>query len=188
MLVQSPIQMNSYWHWTLLCMMCADPQVTSLAFCTILLAATNPGVSGLDDGLCLTPPMGWLSWERFRGNIDCERDPDNCIRWIAVYSIKHHPSNPTPKIYHWCNISQEIICNSWSPIYFISFLLEKRAKIHQRLRWTRSLHWNAGVICPTLYRITWELCNKNAFKQNEKLHVRSASCLSSYISCYQAVM
>uniref|UniRef100_A0A674ED32 Alpha-galactosidase n=1 Tax=Salmo trutta TaxID=8032 RepID=A0A674ED32_SALTR len=26
-----------------------------------------------------TPPMGWMSWERFHCNIDCENDPKNCI-------------------------------------------------------------------------------------------------------------
>ncbi|XP_046362787.2 alpha-N-acetylgalactosaminidase-like isoform X2 [Haliotis rufescens] len=34
---------------------------------------------GLDNGLALTPPMGWLDWERFRCNIDCVNDPENCI-------------------------------------------------------------------------------------------------------------
>uniref|UniRef100_A0A0B7A7V6 Alpha-galactosidase n=1 Tax=Arion vulgaris TaxID=1028688 RepID=A0A0B7A7V6_9EUPU len=33
----------------------------------------------LNNGLALTPPMGWLSWERFRCNVDCVNDPDNCI-------------------------------------------------------------------------------------------------------------
>ncbi|EDW76064.1 alpha-N-acetylgalactosaminidase [Drosophila tropicalis] len=33
----------------------------------------------LDNGLARTPPMGWLSWERFRCNTDCTNDPDNCI-------------------------------------------------------------------------------------------------------------
>lgn len=33
----------------------------------------------LDNGLALTPPMGWLTWERFRCNTDCENDPENCI-------------------------------------------------------------------------------------------------------------
>jgi len=37
-------------------------------------------VESLDNGLAKTPPMGWLSWERFRCNTDCENDPDNCIR------------------------------------------------------------------------------------------------------------
>ncbi|XP_062850742.1 alpha-N-acetylgalactosaminidase [Trichomycterus rosablanca] len=33
----------------------------------------------LDNGLMRTPPMGWLAWERFRCDIDCEDDPQNCI-------------------------------------------------------------------------------------------------------------
>jgi alpha-N-acetylgalactosaminidase len=30
-------------------------------------------------GLAKTPPMGWLSWERFTCTIDCEQFPDDCI-------------------------------------------------------------------------------------------------------------
>jgi alpha-N-acetylgalactosaminidase len=33
----------------------------------------------LNNGLALTPPMGWMSWERFRCNVDCDTDPLNCI-------------------------------------------------------------------------------------------------------------
>ncbi|XP_054844640.1 alpha-N-acetylgalactosaminidase isoform X2 [Eublepharis macularius] len=33
----------------------------------------------LENGLMRTPPMGWLAWERFRCNIDCKKDPQNCI-------------------------------------------------------------------------------------------------------------
>ncbi|XP_036157355.1 alpha-N-acetylgalactosaminidase isoform X4 [Myotis myotis] len=33
----------------------------------------------LENGLLRRPPMGWLAWERFRCNIDCEEDPENCI-------------------------------------------------------------------------------------------------------------
>jgi len=36
-------------------------------------------VAALDNGLALTPPMGWLAWERFRCNTKCDVDPDNCI-------------------------------------------------------------------------------------------------------------
>lgn len=36
-------------------------------------------VTCLDNGLGKTPPMGWLHWERFRCNTDCENDPENCI-------------------------------------------------------------------------------------------------------------
>lgn len=33
----------------------------------------------LENGLARTPPMGWLAWERFKCNTDCDSDPDNCI-------------------------------------------------------------------------------------------------------------
>lgn len=33
----------------------------------------------LDNGLTLTPPMGWMSWQRYRCIVDCKDDPDNCI-------------------------------------------------------------------------------------------------------------
>lgn len=36
-------------------------------------------IHSLDNGLARTPPMGWLSWERFGCNTDCENDPDDCI-------------------------------------------------------------------------------------------------------------
>ncbi|KAG2455827.1 NAGAB acetylgalactosaminidase, partial [Polypterus senegalus] len=35
--------------------------------------------SSLDNGMFLTPPMGWMAWERYRCNINCEVDPENCI-------------------------------------------------------------------------------------------------------------
>lgn len=35
--------------------------------------------TGLDNGLARKPPMGWLSWERFRCVTDCEKYPDSCI-------------------------------------------------------------------------------------------------------------
>lgn len=45
------------------------PVVLLLASCVLTL----------DNGLMRTPPMGWLAWERFRCNIDCNADPKNCI-------------------------------------------------------------------------------------------------------------
>jgi alpha-N-acetylgalactosaminidase len=33
----------------------------------------------LDNGLALTPPMGWMTWEQFHCLTDCSSDPDNCI-------------------------------------------------------------------------------------------------------------
>ncbi|XP_046546389.1 alpha-N-acetylgalactosaminidase-like [Haliotis rubra] len=43
--------------------------------------------NGLDNGQAQTPPMGFLSWERFRCNVDCQRDPDNCISEKLYRSI-----------------------------------------------------------------------------------------------------
>eukprot|EP00038_Savillea_parva_P001408 m.103698 g.103698 ORF g.103698 m.103698 type:complete len:224 (+) comp10493_c0_seq1:110-781(+) len=39
----------------------------------------GPGVLALDNGVGLTPLMGWMSWMRFRCNVACNQDPDNCI-------------------------------------------------------------------------------------------------------------
>ncbi|KAJ8976538.1 hypothetical protein NQ317_017945 [Molorchus minor] len=36
-------------------------------------------VKALDNGLALTPPMGWLAWQRFRCLTDCITYPDECI-------------------------------------------------------------------------------------------------------------
>ena len=44
-----------------------------------LLVLTGAKVQGLDNGLFLTPPMGWLSWERFTCTIDCQSYPNECI-------------------------------------------------------------------------------------------------------------
>ncbi|GBN42600.1 Alpha-galactosidase A [Araneus ventricosus] len=45
----------------------------------IVALALPLSVLGLDNGLAVTPPMGWLSWERFTCNTDCKNDPANCI-------------------------------------------------------------------------------------------------------------
>jgi len=45
----------------------------------LILCITVTAVHSLTNGLALTPPMGWLSWERFRCNTNCTDDPDNCI-------------------------------------------------------------------------------------------------------------
>ena len=40
------------------------------------------GSVGLENGLARTPPMGWMSWERFRCNTDCTTYPEDCIRCV----------------------------------------------------------------------------------------------------------
>ena len=43
-------------------------------------------IVALENGLARTPPMGWLAWQRFRCNIDCQNDPDNCVRYLLIRS------------------------------------------------------------------------------------------------------
>lgn len=45
----------------------------------LLLVTAFFGAKALDNGLALTPPMGWLSWQRYRCNTDCKNQPDECI-------------------------------------------------------------------------------------------------------------
>lgn len=45
----------------------------------IFLLALFVSIQSLDNGLARTPPMAWLTWERFRCNVDCTNDPSNCI-------------------------------------------------------------------------------------------------------------
>jgi hypothetical protein len=48
-------------------------------FAVGLLLLSVSIVRSLDNGLARTPPMGWLSWERFRCVTDCVTYPDSCI-------------------------------------------------------------------------------------------------------------
>lgn len=43
------------------------------------LLSVLPLVQSNGNGLALTPPMGWMAWERFRCDRDCKEDPVNCI-------------------------------------------------------------------------------------------------------------
>lgn len=46
---------------------------------TVLWLALVAPVLVLENGLLRRPPMGWLAWERFRCNTNCDEDPKNCI-------------------------------------------------------------------------------------------------------------
>jgi len=58
---------------------CCGPNYVSRVVVVVLVFSSV--VQALENGLAQTPPMGWLSWERFRCNTDCKNDPDNCIRY-----------------------------------------------------------------------------------------------------------
>lgn len=36
--------------------------------------------NALDNGLALAPPMGFMTWQRYRCITDCDLYPDECIR------------------------------------------------------------------------------------------------------------
>lgn len=50
----------------------------ALQVLAVLGAILRPA-RALDNGLALTPPMGWLSWERYMCNTNCKSNPDSCI-------------------------------------------------------------------------------------------------------------
>lgn len=62
-----------------------DPQIRAHLVNLVWLAAAaaaviaSQAVSALDNGLALTPPMGWLAWERYVCETDCSRYPGECI-------------------------------------------------------------------------------------------------------------
>jgi len=52
--------------------------MSSYSFLICLLGLFGISVS-LDNGVALTPPMGWLSWERFGCITNCDDFPETCI-------------------------------------------------------------------------------------------------------------
>jgi len=50
-----------------------------LSFALLCLHQNFVFIYALNNGLALTPPMGWMSWQRYRCIIDCDSYPDECI-------------------------------------------------------------------------------------------------------------
>ncbi|KAJ3649625.1 hypothetical protein Zmor_021356 [Zophobas morio] len=50
-----------------------------LIWILVSIITSLSSVQTLDNGLALTPPMGWMHWQRFRCLVDCEAYPDECI-------------------------------------------------------------------------------------------------------------
>ncbi|XP_068689821.1 alpha-N-acetylgalactosaminidase-like, partial [Montipora foliosa] len=67
--------------------------LSSSKLCTVILLITVKTftiVRSLDNGLALIPPMGWMAWERFRCNINCKEDPENCISEKLFMQMADH--------------------------------------------------------------------------------------------------
>ena len=56
---------------------------------SLLLGALAAPALGLENGLARTPPMGWLSWERFGCNTDCDAFPNTCISEKLYMDMAH---------------------------------------------------------------------------------------------------
>ncbi|CAH0401400.1 unnamed protein product [Chilo suppressalis] len=50
-----------------------------MALLWLVILCGVSSATALDNGLALTPPMGWLTWERFRCITDCKTYPSECI-------------------------------------------------------------------------------------------------------------
>jgi hypothetical protein len=63
-------------------------RVLQLAAAVLALASTTPSaVHALDNGVGRTPMMGWMAWIRFRCNIACDADPENCVSEKLIKSM-----------------------------------------------------------------------------------------------------
>lgn len=50
----------------------------------LIFICLNQNTDALDNGLALTPPMGWISY-RYTGVItDCDAFPDDCLRYFVI--------------------------------------------------------------------------------------------------------
>lgn len=57
----------------------ASNSFEAMKFLIVVLTVFCSATHGLDNGLARTPPMGWMSWERFRCITDCKKYPNECI-------------------------------------------------------------------------------------------------------------
>ena len=53
----------------------------------LFVSSLSVATFALDNGVMRVPPMGWLAWERYRCDIDCDNDPKNCIRQAYIILI-----------------------------------------------------------------------------------------------------
>lgn len=60
----------------------------------VVVGLMCPTAEALDNGLALKPTMGWLHWERFTCNTDCDTDPRNCIRSEHPAGSRDHRKPP----------------------------------------------------------------------------------------------
>jgi alpha-N-acetylgalactosaminidase len=57
-----------------------------------MLAALLAGSLALVNGLALTPPMGWMTWEQYHCETDCAAHPTTCISESLIVAMIDHLS------------------------------------------------------------------------------------------------
>ncbi|ESO05122.1 hypothetical protein HELRODRAFT_111560 [Helobdella robusta] len=61
-----------------------------ILFSSFVTLISLSSISSIQDGQVRTPPMGWLSWERFRCTTDCSAYPDDCISDKLLRQMADH--------------------------------------------------------------------------------------------------
>lgn len=56
-------------------------------YLSLLLLFYCKSIDALNNGLALTPPMGFMTWQRYRCIIDCNQFPDECISEQLIRKI-----------------------------------------------------------------------------------------------------
>ena len=127
-----------------------------LVIATLLVySGLDSSTRALNNGLALTPPMGWLSWERYRCNTDCDNDPDNCIR-LEFYFVQF-----LHKTFHFCD-SLAHLCPDLSfnlSIVSVSFWLAFRfLQVSSLVTKIKDLRSNPGLPLPALLAKKFSCC------------------------------
>ena len=76
--------------------------MSRLFYTAILIAQSlmHYVVNSLDNGVAITPPMGWMNWERYLCNVDCDKYPDTCIRYRITTRGQEYFDLELPHICH----------------------------------------------------------------------------------------
>jgi hypothetical protein len=52
-----------------------------------ILAVLLTRCPSLDNGLALTPPMGWMSWEQYHCTVNCTAHPKACLNEDLIINM-----------------------------------------------------------------------------------------------------
>ena len=59
-----------------------------MALLAVMALSYSPPVDP-SGGLARTPPMGWMSWQVFRCETDCKKEPNECINEDSAGCATH---------------------------------------------------------------------------------------------------